>query len=98
VLSRETAKLRLPLDSTTGGKEMIARLGMALTGIQHGGENKIEPDLIAAPQSTAEYATSHEKVEVMESFEHVDADLSADASTDDAATMAGRLRPATSNR
>jgi hypothetical protein len=102
VLSRETAKLRLPLDATTGGKEMIARLGMALTGyetaIHQDRKNKIEPDLMAAPQSTAEYATAHEKVEVMESFEHVDADLSADASTDDAATMAGRLRPATSNR
>jgi hypothetical protein len=96
VLRRETAKLRLPLDAASGPQDMIARLSLALDKI-HGGKKNIEPDLIPAPQSTTDDAPAHEKVELLESFERVDADLSADTSTDDAATIAGRLRPARSN-
>jgi len=103
VLKRETATMTLPLDTAGDADSLISRLGRALTGAKPGEPEKISSAgslLAAAPEApvAAERIGAAETLGQAHDYdwvEKVEADLSTDTSTDDAATIAERLRPTT---
>jgi hypothetical protein len=100
ILKRETATVKLPLDGTDETEGLIGRLGQALAEIEPDNKNFSAMELSGPAANALRSATGdrlrHEnrRIEVSERDESVADDASTDASTDDAATIAGRLRPA----
>lgn len=104
ILSRETATVTLPLDGSKTSDALIGRLGEALHEMEAGPRKKSQPVLaLEEPAATASDAKPQPETrprshwEDIKRFESVADDISTDPSTDDAVTIAGRLRPALSD-
>jgi hypothetical protein len=100
VLKRETATVTLPLDGSRETDGLIGRLGQALSDIEPKNKNFSAAELSSsatnAPRPVDDPWSTHQnsKIEVSELLESVGPDISTDPSTEDAVTIAGRLRPA----
>ncbi len=97
ILKRETATVSLPLDAAHEQEGLIGRLGQALTGADPAPEKFSQAplaSLTSASEPSAHDARVDGDMEVLALLERLDDDASTDPSTDDAASIASRLRPA----
>lgn len=97
VLKRETATLTLPLTDQASDDALINRLSEALTGLEASDAKYIfapEPKPASHLQALTVVANSEPApTEEYKAIEDLEAEIESDASTADAARMAGRLRP-----
>lgn len=93
ILERETATVSLPLDASRETDGLIGRLGQALTDSAPSSKNKSQRS-DADEHKSPRNSVANTPPKLLQSFEEVGDDASSDTSTDDAATMASRLRPA----
>jgi hypothetical protein len=100
VLKRETATVSLPLDTANDHGGLIGRLTDALTAIDTFDEKNLAAPAAAiidiSDFGPSEFGTRMPDQE-LKLLEPVGHDNEAEISNDDAATMAGRLRPAIRN-
>lgn len=97
VLKRETATVSLPLDAAADQTGLIGRLTEALTSADAAHEkNSLPPAAREQGDGTVDAAAAHASraPEEVELLEFVTDERESEASHDDAATMASRLRPA----
>lgn len=95
VLKRETATVSLPLGASEDADGLIGRLGQALTGLEPIAEN-ISPArhvFAAPPRGEQAIGNGVKQIEVLKATESVTDDSSPEVADEDAAAMAGRLRP-----
>ncbi|HEX2840594.1 hypothetical protein [Hyphomicrobium sp.] len=98
ILKRETATVSVPVEAARDQEGLIGRIGHALTEIDPRAEINFSLPLSIVDEQKSSVdgggPPSSENFEVRESVEDVGTGRSEDFSTDDAARMAGRLRPA----